>query len=216
MLEDSNIDVWGDVKKQLIGAFAEKIDGAILLGTDKPATWEDGILTQATTAGSVVTATGDIYQDIMGVNGAIAKVEESGYFVNGHIGSISLRSKLRGLVDKNGNPIFATSIQQGGAYTLDGATIDFNRNGALGNNTLLISGDFEQLAYAIRKDITFDVFTEGVVSDANGKVIYNLMQNDMSAIRATMRLGWACPNPVNFSAKNKTKRFPFAVLKTAD
>lgn len=151
----------------------------------------------------------------MGENGAIAKVEESGYFVNGHIGSISLRSKLRGLVDKNGNPIFATSIQQGGAYTLDGATIDFNRNGALGNNTLLISGDFEQLAYAIRKDITFDVFTEGVVSDADGKVIYNLMQNDMSAIRATMRLGWACPNPVNFSAKSKAKRFPFAVLKTA-
>lgn len=31
-------------------------------------------------------------------------------------------------------------------------------------------------------------------------------------LRAVMRLGWEIPNPVNAMAKEKAKRFPFAVL----
>ena len=50
------------------------------------------------------------------------------------------------------------------------------------------------------------------MQNTDGSIAYNLMQNDMVALRAVMRLGWEIPNPVNAMAKDKTKRFPFAVL----
>ena len=76
-----------------------------------------------------------------------------------------------------------------------------------------ISGDFSQLVYSIRQDITFKLFTEGVVQNTDGSIAYNLMQNDMVALRAVMRLGWEIPNPINSVEKNKEKRCPFAVMK---
>ena len=56
--------------------FGKVIDKAILYGTDKPASWRAGLVPSATAAGAVVAATSDIYADIMGENGVIAKVEE--------------------------------------------------------------------------------------------------------------------------------------------
>lgn len=77
----------------------------------------------------------------------------------------------------------------------------------------MIGGDFKQLVYSIRQDITYKIFTEGVIQDPSTKeIVYNLMQNDMVALRAVMRLGWEIPNPVNLMEKNKTKRCPFSVL----
>lgn len=77
----------------------------------------------------------------------------------------------------------------------------------------MISGDFGQLTYAIRQDITFKLFTEGVIQNTDGTIAYNLMQNDMIALRAVMRLGWEIPNPINSLKTDKTKRCPFAILK---
>lgn len=79
----------------------------------------------------------------------------------------------------------------------------------------MISGDFGQLVYAIRQDITFKLFTEGVVQNTDGTIAYNLMQNDMVALRAVMRLGWEIPNPINSVQTDKSKRCPFAILKSA-
>ena len=81
------------------------------------------------------------------------------------------------------------------------------------SKALMISGDFSQLVYAIRQDITFKLFTEGVVQNTDGSIAYNLMQNDMVALRAVMRLGWEIPNPINSMKTDKTKRCPFAILK---
>ena len=80
----------------------------------------------------------------------------------------------------------------------------------------IITGDFSQLVYAMRQDITFKLFTEGVVQNTDGTIAYNLMQNDMVALRAVMRLGWEIPNPVNSQQKDKAKRCPFAVLAPAE
>uniref|UniRef100_UPI003FEE750B phage major capsid protein n=1 Tax=Prevotella sp. TaxID=59823 RepID=UPI003FEE750B len=154
-----------------------------------------------------------LYTDLLGEGGVISKVEESGYFVTGHAADISMRAKLRGLKDGNERPLFLNSMQQVGNYTLDGSAINFPRNGSFDKaQALLISGDFSQLVYSIRQDITFKLFTEGVVQNTDGSIAYNLMQNDMVALRAVMRLGWEIPNPVNSLEKDKTKRFPFAVL----
>lgn len=213
VLDDSNYDIWGQVKPRLIEAFYKKIDEAILFGVSAPSTWRDDILTTATNAGATKTITSDLYQDIMGVGGTIAKVEESGFFVNGHIADISMRARLRGLVDTMGQPIFSASMQDGNRYMLDGSPMAFPRNGAFDKSkALMISGDFSQLVYSIRQDITFKLFTEGVIQNEDGSIAYNLMQNDMVALRAVMRLGWEIPNPVNGIAPTESARSPFSAL----
>ncbi len=216
VLDDSDYDIWGEVKPRVIEAFGKVIDGAVLFDLDKPSTWRDGVVTTATKAGSVVTlSTGDdLYDKIMAEEGIISKIEESGYFVNGHMADISMRAKLRGLKDTTGNPIFKSDMQNGTTYSLDGSPMNFPNNGAFDKSkALMISGDFSQLVYAIRQDITFKLFTEGVVQNTDGSIAYNLMQNDMVALRAVMRLGWEIPNPINSMKTDKTKRCPFAILK---
>lgn len=220
VLDDSEYDIWGQVRPRIVEAFGKKIDGAILFGDDKPASWRDDVVTTATDAGSIVTlATGDsLYDKIMAEDGVIAKVEEDGFFVNGHVADISMRAKLRGLKDTTGNPLFKSDMQGGTTYSLDGSSMSFPRNGAYDRSkALMISGDFGQLVYSIRQDITFKLFTEGVVQDPTTKeIVYNLMQNDMVALRAVMRLGWEIPNPINSLNPDETTRSPFSILKTGE
>lgn len=214
VLSDSAYDIWGEVKPRITEAFGKVIDGAVLFNINKPSSWRNGVVATAEAAGSVVTMTDDLYADIMAENGVIAKVEGSGYFVNGHVADISLRAKLRELRDTTGNPIFKSDVQSGTNYTLDGSAMMFPNNGAFDKaQAMMISGDFSQLVYSIRQDITFKLFTEGVVQNTDGSIAYNLMQNDMVALRAVMRLGWEIPNPINSVEQDKTKRCPFAVLK---
>lgn len=217
VLDDSTYDIWGEVRPRIVEAFGKVIDAAVLFGTNKPTSWRAGLVPTATAAGSVVTLPNtnvDLFASIMGENGVIAKVEESGYFVNGHVADISMRAKLRGLKDNTGQPIFKTDLQSGTRYSLDGAQMQFPNNGAFDKTqALMISGDFSQLVYAIRQDITFKLFTEGIVQNTDGTIAYNLMQNDMVALRAVMRLGWEIPNPINALKPSKAARCPFAVLK---
>lgn len=216
VLDDSEYDIWGEVKPRIVEAFGKVIDGAILFGVNKPDSWRDDVVSTATKAGSVVTlgSADNLYDKIMGEDGVIAKVESSGFFVNGHMADITMRAKLRGLKDEIGNPIFKSDMQSVTNYTLDGSPMNFPNNGSFDKSkALMISGDFSQLTYAIRQDITFKLFTEGVVQNTDGSIAYNLMQNDMVALRAVMRLGWEIPNPINSAQKDKAKRCPFSLLK---
>lgn len=214
VLDDAEYDIWAEVRPRIQEAFGKKIDGAVLFGAEKPSSWRDDIVKTATAAGSVVTLGSDLYTSIMGEDGVIAKVEDSGYFVNGHMADISMRAKLRGLKDTTGQPIFRSDMQTGTNYTLDGAPMNFPNNGSFDKSkALMISGDFSQLVYSIRQDMTYKLFTEGVVQNTDGTIAYNLMQNDMVALRAVMRLGWEIPNPVNALKTDKSKRCPFAYLK---
>lgn len=219
VLDDSDYDIWAEVRPRIVEAFGKVIDGAILFGTDKPASWRNDIVATATAAKTVVGlgAADNLYDKIMGEDGSIAMVENSGYFVNGHMADISMRAKLRGLKNTNGDPLFKSDMQSSTTYSLDGSPMNFPNNGAFDKSkALMISGDFSQLVYAIRQDITFKLFTEGVVQNTDGTIAYNLMQNDMVALRAVMRLGWEIPNPINSLQKDKTKRCPFSVLKAGE
>lgn len=216
VLDDSEYDIWAEVRPRITEAFGKVIDSAILFGVDKPTSWRNDVVATATAAGTIVTlgSADNLYDKIMSEDGVIAKVENCGYFVNGHMADISMRAKLRGLKNTNGDPLFKSDLQGSTQYALDGSPMVFPNNGAFDKSkALMISGDFSQLVYSIRQDITFKLFTEGVVQNTDGSIAYNLMQNDMVALRAVMRLGWEIPNPINSVEKNKEKRCPFAVMK---
>jgi HK97 family phage major capsid protein len=215
VLSDADYDIWGEVQPRMMEAFGLAFDQAVGYGVNAPSSWPDDLLTGATAAGHAITlGTGnDIYDDILGEAGVIAKVEEDGFLVNGHMGALSLRSKLRGLRDANGNPIFNRVAQARTAYELDGAPIDFPLNGSIiPADALLFSGDFMQLVFSLRQDVTYKLLDQAVIQDGSGAIVYNLAQQDMVALRAVIRLGWALPNPINAVNTNASTRYPFSVL----
>ena len=218
VLADSGYDIWGEVKPRIVEAFGKKIDEAILFGTNKPGSWRDDILTTATKAGAVVKETDDRYGDIMGEDGVIAKVEESGFLPSGALAAVKMRAKLRGMLDLNGRPIFKTDMQGSTQYALDGTPLFFPMNGSFdASKANMIVGDFSQLVYSIRQDISFKLLDQATIIDPESKeIIYSLAQQDMMALRAVMRLGWEIPNPVNAFQPDKESRCPFAVYVPAE
>lgn len=202
-LADADVDLWAQIRPRLVEAFGRKIDDAIFNGTGKPTDWRAGLIPSIISVGANVEETSaGLYSDI---NDTMVKVEESGYEVNGLLGGVGLKGKFRMMVDKNGQPLNTTEIGSLKRTFVDNGTWDKDK-------ATLIAGDFSQAVYAIRNDITYKVLTEAVIQDpTDGSIMYNLAQDDMVALRVTMRLGWEIPNPVN--AENETStRFPFAAL----
>lgn len=211
VLADSQFDIWGQIQPLVRQAFGKAIDEAILFGTNKPASWPEGIVNAAEAKGNAKGMTDDGFADIMSPGGLISRVEEDGYMVSGYVGSLGARAYLRGIVDTMSRPLFRNGMNEGTTYILDGQRIEFPRNGAISaSDKLLIAGDWDKLVYAIRQDITVTKSNQAVISDNDGKVIYNLYQQDMTALRFVMRLGWQLPNPVN--ALGVENAYPFAVL----
>lgn len=212
-LDDADYDIWGEVRPRLTEAFGKVIDAAILFGTNKPSTWRAGVVPSAIAAGNGVPIGTSVFDDIMGESGLIAKVELDGFNPNGVMAAIQMRGKLRGLKDTTGQPIFKSDMQGATRYGLDGMDMYFPMNGAFDPaQAQMIVGDWSQLVYAIRQDMTFKIFTEGVIQDPTTKAItYNLMQNDMVALRAVMRLGWEIANPINAYNADIENPFPFSV-----
>ena len=216
VLADTTYDIWGEVRPRIVEAFGVAFDAAVLYGTNKPAAWPTGLVAQAVAASNVVDVSsnaGDLYDEILGVDGVISKVEQDGFYVNGHVADITMRAMLRGLRDQNKQPIFLRSMQESGQYELDGSPIYFPRNGAFDAATaLLLSGDWTNLVYAIRQDITYKILDQAIIQDTDGSIAYNLAQQDMVALRAMMRLGWEAVNPINRVNSTDATRFPFAAL----
>lgn len=204
LLNDTSIDLWAEIKPRVVEAFARKIDDAMFFGTDKPTEWRKGLVPSVIEAGAEVDETNNgLYSDI---NDVMTKVEESGYEVNGLIGGVGLKGKFRMMTDTTGQPLNTTEIGSIKRYYMDNGVWDKSKS-------TLVAGDFKQAVYQIRQDVTYKVLTEAVIQDPSDQsILYNLAQDDMVALRVTMRLGWAIPNPVN--AENETSsRFPFASLK---
>ena len=201
-LADADVDLWAQIRPRLVEAFGRKIDDAIFNGVGKPTDWRAGLVPSVTSVGATVEETGKLYSDI---NDVMTKVEESGYNVTGLVGGVGLKGKFRMMTDTTGQPLNTTEIGSLTRTFVDNGTWDKE-------DVTLIAGDFSQAVYAIRNDITYKVLTEAVIQDpTDGSIMYNLAQDDMVALRVTMRLGWEIPNPVN--AENETSsRFPFAAL----
>jgi len=224
VLDDSDYDIWANVRPRLTEAIGAAFDKAVFLGTGAPATFPTALVPGAVAHGNVVTLDDEtpLYQQLLGEGGMIAMVEEDGYVPNAYVGAIQMRSKLRGTVDNNGLPIFtrqapyAQGVRGKAGFELDGSDIFFPPTDVFSEeDAMLLGGDWNQAVWAIRTDITTKLLSEAVITDANGKVLINLAQQDSVALRVVFRAGWALANPVNRYNATAATRYPFAVLKKA-
>jgi HK97 family phage major capsid protein len=231
VLDDASYDIWANVRPEIERAISVAISQAVLYGTNIPASWTTNLGAaglQALCAGSAphsvsLAAFTDLYEALLGETaggtlGVLSAIEADGFMSTGAVAHVSLRGKLRNCRDTVGNPIFKASVQDPTRYELDGAPIYFPTDGsvqALGASTGgLFVGQWDQLVYSLRQDITFKVLDQAVIQDAAGNIVYNLAQQDMVALRAVIRLGFALPNPINRMNQTAATRIPFAMLTT--
>ena len=205
LLNDAKYDIFGQMRPLLIEQAYKLVDEAIILGKNRPALWREGLIPSIINAGkNVAPSTNNTYTQI---SDAMTAVETSGYDVTGILGGVALKGEFRkGLLDNAGQPLANSEVTE--------LPRVYARNGAW-DNTLakFIVGDFSQAVYSIRQDITFDVFDTGIINDNQGNIIYNLMQDDMVALRMVFRMTWGVPNPINALDSDEATRFPFALVE---
>lgn len=220
VLDDQDYDIWGEIQPRMIEAFGKAIDQAAYFGTNAPVSWPSGITIGAAAAGNSVhigSVGADLYDDLMAEGGVFNLTEIDGFDITGAVAPLGMKAKLRGLRDADGNPILRSMAgpQAATTYELDGNPITFPRNGAMDpTQAWLIAGQWDQAVYSIRTDVTYKLLDQAVITDNSSPpvIIYNLPQQDMIALRATLRLGWQLPNPVNPVQPIAANRYPFGVL----
>ena len=225
VLDDASYDVWGQVRPEVVKAINVAICQAVLYGTNIPASWTTnlgaaGLVAGCTAAAHTISlaAYADSYEAILGetaagVDGLFMLVEADGFGVSGNLAHVSMKGKLRNTRDSNGMPVFKTSMQAPSVYELDGTPCYFPDDGSMvAGSSLMISGMWSHLVYAMRQDITYKILDQAVIQDGAGTIVYNLAQQDMVALRAVIRLGFALPNPINRMNTTAATRFPFATL----
>lgn len=202
LLNDASVDLWAEIKPQLVSAIAKTVDAAVFRGVGAPTSWGAGLIPTIISKTKTVTETGRLYSDI---NDTMTAVEESGYEVTALLGGVDLKGKFRMMTDTTGQPLAATEIGSLRREYLDNGAWDKTE-------ATLIAGDFSQAVYAIRQDVTFKVLDQAVIQDpSTGEILFNLPQEDMVALRVTFRMGYAIPNPVT-ALDGTANRYPFAAL----
>lgn len=223
VLDDSDFDIWGEVRPKLETAIARALDEAIFLGTNAPASFPVNVRAAAIAAGNSVTAPTAPVVATGGFMGSldemVSLLEEDGYDPTGYLANRSIRRYLRTARNTQGDRLDRDRLD-GGLTEFDGDPIVYPMRGlwpkpaAAGvKGVLAFSGQWDQFVLGIRKDMTYKVLTEAVIQDQTGAIIYNLAQQDMVALRITFRAGWQVANPLNYDQAVEASRYPAAVLE---
>lgn len=223
VLADVDANIWDTVMPLLVEAFGRVLDQAVFFGTNAPASFPTNILAAATAAGNSVNegssaTAGAIYGDIDKV---YAAVEEDGYEIDGFLAATSLKARLRTARDSQGRKLDESRVN-GSLTTIDGLPVVYPMRGlwpvAAGagvDGVRLFGGDWSQFVVGIRQDITMKILDQAVITDNTGAIVYNLPQQDMTAIRLTFRVGWQVANTINNDRPTEADRYPVGVLKVA-
>lgn len=215
VLDDTKYDVWGAIKPMLEEAIARALDAAILFGVNKPASWPTEIVTAAVSAGNTKTrgtdaaALGGLAGDISDL---FATVEADGYDVSGIVANRSYRGLLRSVRSTQG-----VQLQEVSTTSAYGVTITYPMRGLwpTGSGAAeMIAGDFTQGILGMRSDITYKLLDQAVIQDNTGAIMFNLAQQDMVAMRVTLRVAFQVANTLNYDQPVDANRYPFGVLKS--
>ncbi|MBM7631107.1 phage major capsid protein [Geomicrobium sediminis] len=184
-MNDSTIDVFGEMRPAISEAFYTTIDAAGLMGTNSP--FSKSVLKSAVEAKNEITLGDNLDIDASELMGLI---EEKGHDVNGFAAHYGMKNKLRKLRDANGNALFVPGVGQSEFYS---NPIEFVRNGAFDKSQAeAIAANWNYSIVGIREDISYEILTEATLQNvtmSDGKPL-SLAENDMIAIKATMRIGY--------------------------
>lgn len=223
VMEDVAVDVWDEAEPLLVEAFARVLDSAVFFGVNAPAAFPTNIIAAAAAAGNYVdfgtstTAQGGFMGDL---DNLIGKVEEDGYDITEYLAVVSTRSKIRKARDTTGQKVDGNRVGSD-LKSLDGVPLRYPMrglwpaSGGVGvNGVALIGGDFTNFLVGVKRGIEYKLITEGVITDEDGNIVYNLPQQDMQAVRLKFRVGWQVSNTINNDNPTEGTRYPVAYMRT--
>lgn len=207
---DSGVPIWDEVRPLLGQAIGSLLDAAALFGTGAPSTFGDSVFEVADGAGQTVTLgdTDDLASDIALLAQTIG---EAGFNVTGFAAKPAFTWQLAGIRSQDGAPIYQPDLTASptgrGLYGYPLAEV---ANGSWdADEAILLAGDWSKAIVGIRQDISYKVFDQGVITDGDGAVVLNLMQQDSVALRVVARYAFATANPANPTASGGA---PFGAL----
>lgn len=184
-INDSVVAVLNEVKQAIADSFATAIDKATIFGIDSPF---DTSLIDAIGEQKIV-ATADFDTDL---SNAMGLVEDSKYNCNNVLMGINQKKVLRALANDNK---YKGSITLKSIYE---TPIEFVRDFDI-QKALSITGDFNKAIIGTRENITYEILKEATIENSD-KTMLNLAQQDMIAVKATMRLAFVVADSKAFSA----------------
>lgn len=196
VVQDSDFDLWGAIRPLVARAFASRLDRAILFGQQAPTSWGAGLVQRAATATQTVpTTTGstaDAAKDLLTAAELVAR--------------ISRRSPTAAVVRpgweftasaQRTGALVANPVGAGSPFPLSVGGLPVATSPVMWDSTVAtaIVADWQSVYVGVRQDIKFEVFNTGVIQDDTGVIVYNLLQQDMSAMRVTARFGYLLATP---------------------
>jgi HK97 family phage major capsid protein len=209
VIADQTFNITAAMTPLFTRAMARGVDRAAIFGVNKPAGWPSpSLIEAATAAGNTVEAGADPVEDLMA---AAEQPSAQGYIVNRAVVRpgwqfAAARVRAHDLVANPagadepfplivaGLPIYldppAWRTAQAHAFVID-------------SSCCLIG---------IRQDLTVTVHPDGVITDADGKVLFSAMQQDSTIYRAVMRVGFLLAAPPTDAGLPADERAPVAAV----
>lgn len=216
VMDDMDANVWDEAMPLLAEAAGRCLDAGAFFGTNAPSSWPTNINAAVTAAGNnntegTAASGGGYFGD---VDKIYAAVEGDGFEPTGWAAATSVKSKLRTARDSQGRKL-DVGRTDGPIQTLDGLPIAYPMRGlwpTASGSPRLFGGDWDQFVVGVRQDITYKILDQAVIQDNTGAIVYNLPQQDMTAIRVTFRVGWQVANTINNDNAVEGTRYPVGSL----
>jgi HK97 family phage major capsid protein len=214
VVADMDVNIWDEAMPYLVEAFYRTLDAAAMFGTNAPGTWPTNVSAAALAAGNSLTGNaaataGAGYGDL---DAAYALLDADGYDPTGIIAATTWKGRIRPSRDSTGQRL-DPGRANASLTNIDGLDVAYPMRGLWPSGSggvYALVGDWSQFVVGVRQDITMKVLDQAVITDNTGAIIYNLAQQDMTAIRLTFRVGWQVANIINFDQPVEGSRYPVA------
>lgn len=195
-LQDSPVDFFEALKPEVSEAFAASIDGAGLFAIDSP--FKTSIYAAAEAAGNIFNRTSANFD--IDASDAMAKVEESESDVDGFAARTGVKNTMRKTRGANGESILTMDVNGEKLYSLP---IGFVRKAAAWDKDKadLICGEWRFALIGLRQGIEYEILKEATLQSVtmeDGSPL-SLAENNMIALKATMRIGFLVVRDKAFS-----------------
>jgi HK97 family phage major capsid protein len=215
VVEDVDGDIWAQIEPKVKKAIARTLDGAVIFGMGAPETFPESLVGSAKSAGNEVKigtadqAEGSLAHD---VSVLVGKMEEDGFEFDYAAAYVGLKTKMRNARDTLGQKL---TEFEGGTSTLLEQPLVFPARGMWPTGSGEASAiliEREQFVIGLRTDFDMKILDQAVISDAEGKIVFNLATQDMIGLRIRFRCGWQVSNQVTYDQPTESLRYPAGVL----
>lgn len=217
VVSDSGEPIWDQVKPLCEQAGGRLIDETVFFGSGAPASFPTDVVAAADALGNKVqigTADPEEGGLVTDHGDLLTLLETQGFAPSTGIAARAFRGPLRQARNANGDRYAEISISKDSAE-IDGVTYEFPMRGewpTTSHAPQAIVFDSNEFVVGVRQDVSWKLLDQAAIFDNNGDLMFNLPQQDMVAMRMTLRVGWQVANTIRYDEENEANRYPAGLL----